>query len=330
MSDVRLGTGGELSITPSSGTAPATDPTPSYSASATQVWLGGSDWIADITADIIGLQLAGQVNAPRNNRATAPSGLLGPSADALRASRSASIQARLSDSVATVVGRQSAVLWIERASWVDAIPVVISAAPIQSPRTGIQAIALGLVQAQDALACSAAPATSGSQKTSSGIIGYQRTTSKIAPLTATAVTASAAAPVARGAPANANNTAPNSNVGLTAMGGTARGLESFTRGLTSRPREVPGGAQIGHAQPRFANFDFALVCDSNSIHDYVLRDANGTRRRFQALLRAKSGDPQYAGEAILRTTLGLDMSTDRARWAVALLTDGRPTESSQT
>jgi len=331
MSDVRLGKGGELSITPSSGSAPNVDPVDSYRASSSKVYLGGPNWIADVTPDLVTMQLVGAVNAPRPRRVTEPDTILGPSAIALRAGRSASAQLRLSDAVETALGGAAPILWIERHGWVDAIPVRIGAAPIQSPRSGIQGVALGLLPSQGGFACSGVAKTDGSQRASTGIIGYRRQDDKITVLSTTPTNATATNPIVVAPPADANNTAPAGSVGLVAMGGIARGMESLTLGRTGRPREVPGGqGQIGYAEDPFPNWDLGLVCDSNEVHDFVLRDANGTRRRYQALLRAKDGDPEYSGEAILRVALTIDMTTDRASWNVALLADGRPLRTDQT
>lgn len=320
---VRPGREAEISINPASGvTVPEGDPSAASSAAGTQVWLGTSSAVVELTPDLASLQLTGSGTPERHARRTGPPPL-GMSASAVHGGWSASASARVTAGNESMLLRTArAVLWLERGGWAWALPMLVSAAPVTAPVAGIQTVQVGLVPDRDALPVVGPVATTGQKKVAAGQAGWQRTSSGIAALTSTAVTASAAAPVVGpAAPWVPNDALPTTTP--VALRGLARGLTQASVALGRDTRSVPSGPRASNVLGSRVDRDLTLALASTPLTDAVMRDAHMARRKVGARLSGSADT--LSGEAVLTVALALDWGSDSAEWSAGVHWDGLPT-----
>ena len=111
--------------------------------------------------------------------------------------------------------------------------------------------------------------------------------------------------------------------------GVAAGTSNITMGRTVDARAIPGGRGVlANQRGNFTVHDFGFICDANSTHDPVLRDANGQRIWFRFDPEgSSSGNDRYTGEAVATVNKSFDMSTDAVTYSVSMAVDGSPTKA---
>ena len=107
--------------------------------------------------------------------------------------------------------------------------------------------------------------------------------------------------------------------------GIGHGTDNITRTRARDYQRITGlrGLAAGQLGPHILH-DFAFSCASNTIHDPVLRAANGVPTPFTYEPVAGTG-LRYSAMAVPTTQLLLDPRTDAARWTVTMAVDGSPT-----
>lgn len=119
--------------------------------------------------------------------------------------------------------------------------------------------------------------------------------------------------------------------GVVSFTGRAAGTETISALDQRNTRPVPGGRGVLITRlGAFRQRGFTLRCDSNDVHDPVLRTANGGRRHFVWRKRgAGAGLPESVGECVATTVLTFDVASDAVTWDVRLAVDRDPTTTPQ-
>lgn len=113
--------------------------------------------------------------------------------------------------------------------------------------------------------------------------------------------------------------------------GELQGTDAISLQEAHSVRPIPGGRGVaGSQQSGFETNTMTLSCDSNSVHDPVLRGQN-TRRLYFTLQPEGTGSglPQYTGEAVATISLAASLQPDQCRWQVQLAVDGDAVLSDQ-
>ena len=181
----------------------------SHEAAKVKIYFGGSSSCIDLTPDLQGsVQRGGGLNTVRLRRVTG-TGQLGMTADVagMRLNLTATILMNATNKALLQGG--TGYVWIEDANTttprVLCFPAQLTARPISAPQSGATSWSINAIQS-DSGAVEGAIVVSGSQKSKTGEVGYQRTgTTSIKPLTGSAVTASATNPVVQGTEYKAKN-----------------------------------------------------------------------------------------------------------------------------
>lgn len=106
--------------------------------------------------------------------------------------------------------------------------------------------------------------------------------------------------------------------------GVIAGADNITDGIEVTTRPSRGGrGRAGEQATRYVRHDFGVMCDSNPVHDPVVRDGN--RKRFWFTWREHgegSGRPQARGQGVAVVNFGGDHETDGTDWQIAIMVDG--------
>ncbi|MCY3568316.1 MAG: hypothetical protein OXH38_06780 [Chloroflexi bacterium] len=113
--------------------------------------------------------------------------------------------------------------------------------------------------------------------------------------------------------------------------GELSGTDAISLQEAHSVRPIPGGRGVaGSQQSGFETNTMTLSCDSNSVHDPILRGQN-TRRLYFTFRPEGDGTnlPQYIGEAVATISLAASLQPDQCRWQVQLAVDGDAVLSNQ-
>ena len=110
------------------------------------------------------------------------------------------------------------------------------------------------------------------------------------------------------------------------VSGMAQGVDNLTRGLSSSPRQVPGGRGINVSTlPKFDTHDFSMSADSNVTHDSIFEEGQCVRVRGRYFPNGKgTGSTVVAFGAVMSTTITFAINDDSVVWQVAFAVDGTP------
>lgn len=114
--------------------------------------------------------------------------------------------------------------------------------------------------------------------------------------------------------------------------GRASGTGSLTANVRRRAHPVTGGEGVSATQyDRYIDRAIPVVCQSNPVHDPVLRDAPAQRRDMTWRPRTATGKPEYTGDAVIdQWTLTGNTGTGIVNWNFRLGVDGDLESKDQT